>query len=545
MIFSIITFLILIISTIPFGTAFNINELVFSTENLNNPPFFGSAYPLNNSINNSLSLIFSIPIYDAEGDKFSWTIQCINGQTTSATNASNGTKYLVIDGLVYATTYKVWVNATDSTGSGLYTRRWCVFTTKVNEPPVFGSPIPTNNSTNSLWSFNWRIPINDTNGDFFSWEIECNNGQINSDINAYNGTKSLSLNSLSNSTTYTIWVNATDPTGSGLYTRRWYTFTTKENEPPVFGSPIPANDSIDLPQNVNWSIAINDSDGDVFSWTIQCNNGQTTSGTGASNGIKILALSDLANSTTYKVWVNATDPTGSDLYTREWYIFTTKVNQCPVFGLPTPTNSSNNNPWNLIWSIAINDSDGDVFSWTIQCNNGQTTSGTGAKNGIKSLALSGLANATTYKVWVNATDPTGSGLYMRKWYNFITQTSNPPDLPIIDGPAYGDARASYNYNFIAVDPDGNDVYYKIEWDDGSPITEWIGPYPSGQNCIVSHTFSKADKYMIKCQAKDTYGSMSDWGELEVTMPTRTLYISSFFFDLIEKLIQRCIHTLFI
>ena len=27
--------------------------------------------------------------------------------------------------------------------------------------------------------------------------------------------------------------------------------------------------------------------------------------------------------------------------------------------------------------------------------------------------LSGLAYSTTYKVWVNATDPTGSGLYTR------------------------------------------------------------------------------------------------------------------------------------
>ena len=95
---------------------------VFTTENLNQPPFFGSPYPLNNSINNPLSLIFSIPINDPEGDKFSWTIQCINGQTTGGTNAVNGTQYLVIDGLLYSTTYKVWVNATDPTGSGLYTR---------------------------------------------------------------------------------------------------------------------------------------------------------------------------------------------------------------------------------------------------------------------------------------------------------------------------------------------------------------------------------------------------------------------------------------
>jgi len=42
-----------------------------------------------------------------------------------------------------------------------------------------------------------------------------------------NGTKSLVLTELTYLTSYTIWVNATDPTGSGLYTRRWYKFTTQ------------------------------------------------------------------------------------------------------------------------------------------------------------------------------------------------------------------------------------------------------------------------------------------------------------------------------
>ena len=56
--------------------------------------------------------------------------------------------------------------------------------------------------------------------------------------------------------------------------------------------------------------------------------------------------------------------------------------------------------------------------WTIQCSNGQTNSGTGATNGTKTLSLSGLTNNKLYKVWVNATDRTGSGLYTRRWYTF-------------------------------------------------------------------------------------------------------------------------------
>jgi hypothetical protein len=92
-----------------------------------------------------------------------------------------------------------------------------------------------------------------------------------------------------------------------------------------------------------------------------------------------------------------------------------------VFGTPSPTNGSTSNPLSLSWSIPINDPEGNTYSWTIQCSNKQVNSGTDASNGTKSLSLSGLTYATTYKVWVNATDPTGSGVYTRKWYTFTTK----------------------------------------------------------------------------------------------------------------------------
>lgn len=198
--------------------------------------------------------------------------------------------------------------------------------TEENFPPVFGTPSPVNGSTTIPLDLTWIIPINDPEGDLFSWMIECSNGQTNSMTNASNGTKTLALSGLAFNTSYTVWVNATDPSGSGLYTRGWYSFTTQEeplNNPPVFGTPSPANASTGNPVNLSWSIPINDPEADLFSWTIQCSNGQTNSMTNATNGTKTLTLTELTYNTTYTVWVNATDPTGSGLYTRKWYTFTT------------------------------------------------------------------------------------------------------------------------------------------------------------------------------------------------------------------------------
>jgi hypothetical protein len=143
--------------------------------------------------------------------------------------------------------------------------------------------------------------------------------------------------------------------------------------------------------------------------------------------------------------------------------FTTEanVNTPPVFGTPSPTNGSINTPLSLTWSIPISDPDGDSFSWTIQCSNGQKNNGTGASNGTKSLPLLGLAYSTTYKVWVNATDPTGSNLYTRKWYTFKTKQTQGINVIItkpIQGMFYFNDNSGKNITLL-----GNNtiVYGKI------------------------------------------------------------------------------------
>jgi len=218
----------------------------FSKKQVNNPPVFGTASPANGSSGNSLSFSWSIPINDPEGNLFSWTIQCSNGQTNSAAGAANGTKSLTLTGLTYLTPYKIWVNATDPTGSNLYIRRWYTFTTVTapppqNQPPIFGTPTPANGSTGNPLGFTWNIPINDPEGNSFSWSIQCSNGQTNSAAGAANGTKSLTLTGLTYLTPYKIWVNATDPTGSNLYIRRWYTFTTEPEPQNIMGITLSAN----------------------------------------------------------------------------------------------------------------------------------------------------------------------------------------------------------------------------------------------------------------------------------------------------------------
>jgi len=92
-----------------------------------------------------------------------------------------------------------------------------------------------------------------------------------------------------------------------------------------------------------------------------------------------------------------------------------------------------------------------------------------------------------------------------------------PDKPSVEGPASGTVGTEYEYTFNTVDPNGDDVYYYIEWGDDD-FEDWIGPYSSGDDVKVNHTWHKKGTYMIRAKAKDPYDYESGWGYLEVTMP---------------------------
>ena len=220
------------------------------------------------------------------------------------------------------------------------------------------------------------------------------------------------------------------------------------------------------------------------------------------------------------------------------YVFAKKsINQSPEFGTPTPINGSTNNLNSFTWSIPINDSEGDIFSWTIQCNNGQVNNEISAINGTKSLSLLGLAYSTTYTIWVNATDTNGSGLYTRNWYTFTTKANQPPGLPSITGSITGKVGRVTCYNFTSIDPEGDRVYYFIDWGDFTN-SSWIGSYLSGDKIIISHTWIIKGTYTVKAKAKDIYGKESSWAQFELTMPKGTIYIPAFILELIEKFMER-------
>ncbi|GEM_PF-774794 len=102
----------------------------------------------------------------------------------------------------------------------------------------------------------------------------------------------------------------------------------------------------------------------------------------------------------------------------------------------------------------------------------------------------------------------------------ITIGNNSKPKPDIYGPNEGIIKKEYFYNVVTVDPDGDDVYYYVDWDDGMN-TGWVGPYHSGENLTISHIWSKIGVYNVKIKAKDTWGAASDWSTLVVNIKNNT------------------------
>lgn len=94
---------------------------------------------------------------------------------------------------------------------------------------------------------------------------------------------------------------------------------------------------------------------------------------------------------------------------------------------------------------------------------------------------------------------------------------SPPEKPQITGQTNGTVGDTYTYTFSSTDPDGDNVYYYIDWGDGTN-TSWFGPFASGVPQQKDHSWSKKGTYTIMIIAKDTKGLESPWGTLKVTMP---------------------------
>ena len=145
----------------------------------------------------------------------------------------------------------------------------------------------------------------------------------------------------------------------------------------------------------------------------------------------------------------------------------------------------------------------------------------------------------TYNVRVRAEDINGalSDFSSSKKVVIVSVDNNPPDKPNKPtGPTFAKVGTSCSYSSSAADPNGDNIYYLFDWDDGTN-SGWSGPYSSEQTVTISHIWNVKGTYQIKVKARDEYGEESVWSDpLPISMPMNHKSSSSIFHQLLERFI---------
>jgi outer membrane protein assembly factor BamB len=108
-----------------------------------------------------------------------------------------------------------------------------------------------------------------------------------------------------------------------------------------------------------------------------------------------------------------------------------------------------------------------------------------------------------------------------------------PEEPCIDGPSSGRPRTEYIYTAVASDPDGDNVSYFFDWGDDT-TSGWTEFVPSGVSVNSSHSWLFRGSYVVRVRAKDDYGFIGDWGELEVKIPKIRQVSNNLYLRFLEK-----------
>jgi len=122
--------------------------------------------------------------------------------------------------------------------------------------------------------------------------------------------------------------------------------------------------------------------------------------------------------------------------------------------------------------------------------------------------------------------------------NFNHPSGDAPEIPQITGPSKGRPNGEYYFKIATNDPNGEQVYYKIDWGDGT-TSKWIGPYNSGEEAEASHIWIKRGFFKVRVKAKDINGYETRWSDIhQITMPksnSKTFQIYNFLFRFLDQI----------
>jgi plastocyanin len=146
----------------------------------------------------------------------------------------------------------------------------------------------------------------------------------------------------------------------------------------------------------------------------------------------------------------------------------------------------------------------DISAWSALVPSGQTVSMSHA-----------WTAAGTYVVEAQARDSAGlTSSWSTGLTVIVSSTGNhPPNAPSTPtGPNTRTVGQSGTYNTSSTDPDGDTVQCRFDFDANGAhaYTAYSPLVPGGQTISMSHIWNTSGTYVVKAQAKDSFGYTSNW-----------------------------------
>jgi len=121
--------------------------------------------------------------------------------------------------------------------------------------------------------------------------------------------------------------------------------------------------------------------------------------------------------------------------------------------------------------------------------------------------------------------------------------NRPPKAPVFVEEKSLWQEQVYKCAFYSIDPDGDDVYYDVDWEivDSIQLSEhdqpdgpWFGPFESGEEIINERTCSKNTKYKLTVTPKDEHGFIGPSTTMEVKYSKARMFDLPIFSKLLER-----------
>ena len=396
----------------------------------------------------------------------------------------------VITGLTNETTYYVWIKAKNIVGESDFS---LPASTKPSaflvmpETPDMPTVIPGNRELFVSWQ--------SVEGTLFYeiWAGVTNNpanaGKHGADVS---GT-STTLTGLDNGTTYYVWLRAKNNIGTGNFSAMASGIPSVFDAIPLAPLSAPSVSTGNTQLVVNWlavegAISYEIWMGTTINQTLAEKRGNdvpSPSGT----------ITGLTNGTTYYVWIKAKNNVGTS-------DFSPMASGKPIANMGAVTLVSGNGQLTASWSTVVGADQYEVYYSTnnsIPTIPAQTVSTT-------TVTISGLANGTTYYVWVRGKNTTGAGSAS------TVVNGNPlgtPGAPTVS-PAYKQLLVTWT---AVPGADEYEVYYGT----GTPTT--LVTTTTGTTATIAG-LNNGTTYYVRLRAKNTNG-ISDYGPNASNSPSVT------------------------